>query len=92
MRNGYKANMISLEGGALRVLQREVHQASPVAGASLQEIDLPHGLLVGAVVRSGRVFVPSGADRLAVGDRLVLFVHASELGTLHLFFPGPHED
>jgi trk system potassium uptake protein TrkA len=88
IRSGYRANMISLEGGALRVFNRQIHAASAVVGASLAEIAPPDGLLVGAVVRGDRVFVPSGSDRLAAGDRVILFVHQSELGTLHLFFPG----
>ncbi len=91
IRGGYRANMISLEGGALRVFTRRIHPASAVVGATLAEIAPPDGLLVGAVVRGERVFLPTGEDRLAADDHVILFVHQSELGTLHLFFPGPDE-
>jgi trk system potassium uptake protein TrkA len=91
IRNGYKPNMISLEGGALRVLQRPVFSASPVVGASLEEVSPPQGLLVGAIVRDDDVFIPSGPDRLLEGDHAILFVHQSELPTVQLLFPGPDE-
>lgn len=91
IRNGYKPNMISLEGGALRVLQRPIFPASPVVGATLQEVSPPQGLLVGAIVRGEEVFVPSGRDRLLEQDHVILFVHQSELPTVQLFFPGPDE-
>ncbi len=92
IRNGYKANMISLEGGALRVIQRRIFEASPVVGATLAGIAPPDGLVVGALVRGDRVFVPAADDRIEVGDLAVLFVHQSELATVQLFFPGPEAE
>ncbi len=56
--NGFQADMTSLHGGALQVLQRTVYDASPVVGASLAEINPPPGLLVGAVVRGDGVLHP----------------------------------
>jgi trk system potassium uptake protein TrkA len=91
IRNGYKANLISLEGGALKVIQRTIHPASAVVGASLEELNPPHGLLVGAMVRGNRVFIPTAKDRLEVGDQAILFVHRTELPTARLLFPGPEE-
>ena len=42
----------------------------------------------GAVVRGERVFVPRGADRLEVGDDVILFVHQEHVPTVQLLFPG----
>ena len=90
--NGYQADMTSLQGGALQVVQRHVFPASPVVGASLAEIDPPPGLMVGAVVRGERVFVPKATDRLKADDQVVLFVNQNELHTVQLFFPGPEAE
>ena len=87
--NGFQADMTSLHGGALQVLQRTVYDASPVVGASLAEINPPPGLLVGAVVRGDGVFIPKSSDRLRAQDQVVLFVNQTELHTVQLFFPGP---
>jgi trk system potassium uptake protein len=91
IRNGYKANLISLEGGALKVFQRTIHPASAVVGVSLEELNPPHGLLVGALVRADRVFIPGAKDRFEAGDQVILFVHRAELPTVRLLFPGPEE-
>ncbi len=69
-------------------MERELAAASPAAGVTLAEMSPPHGLIVGAVVRGEKVFVPRGRDRLQVGDLVILFVHQEELDTMRLLFPG----
>ena len=88
----YRADMISLEGGALQVLQRPIYPASPVAGASLAEIDTPSGLILGAIVRDEQVFVPSADDRLQPEDQVILFVHRESRSNVRLFFPDPRQE
>lgn len=84
----YSANIVSLQRGAAQVLERRLAKASPAAGVTLAEINPPRGLIVGAVVRNGRVFIPRGNDRLEVGDLVILFVREEELSTVRLLFPG----
>jgi trk system potassium uptake protein TrkA len=86
--SGYSVNIVSLRRGAAQVLERRLYEASPAAGVTLAEINPPRGLIVGAVVRGRKVFVPRGADRLEVGDLVTLFVREEELGTVQLLFPG----
>jgi Trk K+ transport system NAD-binding subunit len=59
---------------------------------SLAEMNPPRGLIVGAVVRGDKVFVPRGKDRLEVGDLVILFVRQEELDTVRLLFPGRERD
>jgi trk system potassium uptake protein TrkA len=86
---GYNATIASLGRGFIHVMQREIYEESPTAGATLAEMELPRGLLVGAILRGERVFVPDGRESLAVGDRVILFVEEREVPLLRLFFPGP---
>lgn len=86
--SGYSANIVSLRKGAAQVLERRLHPASPAAGVTLADIGAPRGVIVGAVVRGSRVFVPRGPDRLEAGDLVILFVRKEELGTVQLLFPG----
>jgi Trk K+ transport system NAD-binding subunit len=51
-------------------------------------MEAPRGLIVGAVVRDRKVFVPRGSDRLEAGDLVILFVQEEELDTVRLLFPG----
>ncbi|HBL27727.1 MAG TPA: Trk system potassium transporter TrkA [Acidobacteria bacterium] len=85
--SGYSANIVSLQRGAAQVLERRLFAASPAAGVSLAEIRPPRGLIVATVVRDGRVFVPRGDDRLAVGDAVILFVRREELSMAQVLFP-----
>ena len=86
--SGYSANIVSLKRGAAQVLERRLAAASPAAGVTLAEMKPPRGLIVGAVVRADRVFVPRGKDRLQIGDLVILFVKEDELDTVRLLFPG----
>jgi len=86
--SGYSANIVSLKKGHAVVMERELAAASPAAGVTLAEMSPPPGLIVGAVVRGEKVFVPRGRDRLEVGDLVILFVHQEELDTVKLLFPG----
>jgi len=86
--SGYSANIVSLQRGAAVVIERQLASASPAAGVTLAEMAAPRGLIVGAVVRGRKVFVPRGSDRLEVGDLVILFVQEEELDTVRLLFPG----
>ncbi|MEM6797622.1 MAG: NAD-binding protein, partial [Acidobacteriota bacterium] len=85
---GYSPNIASLRRGSAQILERTLASASPAAGCSLAEIRPPRGMIVGAVVRGKKVFVPRGGDRLEVGDTIVLFVQDEHLPTVQLLFPG----
>ncbi len=86
--SNYSANIVSLKRGAAQVLERRLWEASPAAGVTLAQMKPPRGVIVGAVARGERVFVPRGSDRLEVGDLVILFVQESELDTVRLLFPG----
>jgi len=86
--SGYSSNIVSLQHGAAQVLERRLYPASPAAGVTLAEMNPPRGLIVGAVARGSKVFVPRGNDRLEEGDLVILFVGEEELPTVQLLFPG----
>jgi trk system potassium uptake protein TrkA len=86
--NGYKENLVTVADGSVTVIRRTVFEESPVAGASLIDISPPTGLIVGAVIRGPRVFMPKPTDTLHAGDQVLLFVHRSQNATVQLFFPG----
>jgi len=86
--SGYSVNIVSLQRGAAQVVERRLFEASPAAGVTLAEMNPPRGMIVGAVARGRKVFVPRGPDRLEVGDLVILFVREEELPTVQLLFPG----
>lgn len=86
--HGYEPHIVSLKHGAAQVVQRHLEPASPAAGVTLEEINPPRGLIIGAVMRGSSVFIPKGSDRLEVGDDVILFVHQDEAAMVQLLFPG----
>ena len=90
--SGYSSNIVSLHHGAAQVIERRLAEVSPAAGVTLAEFNPPRGLIVGAVVRGSKVFVPRGNDRLEVGDLVILFVQEKEIDTVRLLFPGRDPD
>jgi len=88
----YESHIVSFEQGEAAFIQRRVAKQSPAAGARLADIETPEGLIVAAVIRGGRATVARGDQRLEAGDDVVLFVRASEVGLVHLMFPGSDDD
>jgi trk system potassium uptake protein TrkA len=84
----YEPHIISFENGAAQFMQRRVEKPSPAAGARLENIEIPQGLIVAAVLRGRQVIVPQGDQRLEIGDEVILFVRKTESGLAQLVFPG----
>lgn len=65
-----------IEQGAGRILELEV--PSGYAPRSLRELASPLNSIVGAIIRGDEAIVPRGTDRIAPGDRLLVFTtHAA---------------
>jgi trk system potassium uptake protein TrkA len=58
--------------GRLFVTEVVLGRDAPVIGKAIQQLDLPAGSLVAAIIRNGQVVVPGGQDRLLVADRLIV--------------------
>lgn len=65
-------NLMPLAQGRVMVSEVALHAGLPAVGRSMQELAMPTGSLIGAVIRQDAVLVPRGPDRLAEGDRLIL--------------------
>jgi trk system potassium uptake protein TrkA len=87
--SNYEPHIVSFENGAAQFMQRRIVAESPTAGARLDAIEIPQGLIVAAVLRGGRAIVPSGDERIEIGDEVILFVRQAEAGIANLVFPGP---
>lgn len=87
--NNYEPHIVSFENGAAEFIQRKVYRESATAGGRLADIDVPQGLIVAAILRSGRAMIARGDLRLEVGDDVILFVRRAEVSMAQLLFPGP---
>lgn len=56
------------------VIEAMVQPGSGLVGKPLTQVDTPRGLLIGAVVRNGRVVFPDGQTQIEAGDRVIAMV------------------
>ena len=65
-------HLFPADEGRLYVTEVVLGLEAPVIGQAVQELDLPAGSLVAAIIRDGQVIVPGGQDCLLVADRLIV--------------------
>ena len=63
----------SLGEGIGEVIEGDALETSPFVGAPLKDIDIPAGVIVGALVRDDEVIIPRGDTEIKPKDRIVLF-------------------
>lgn len=54
-----------------------VRENSPLVGKAIKDIDFPHKALVGIIEHEGKIMIPSGADVIYPGDRVIIFAAES---------------
>ncbi len=72
VRRGRIRSVHSLGDGFAEIIEAEALETSPLVGAPLSEIDLPDGVIVGAVVHDGAVVIPRGSTVIEENDRVIL--------------------
>ncbi len=55
------------------IMEAEAMETATLVGVPLREADLPEGVIVGAIVRDGKVITPTGATVVKARDRVVVF-------------------
>ncbi len=80
VRHGRVRSVYSIGDAEAEVIEAEVMSTSNIAGAAIRGIDFPEGVLVGGVLRDGKVLKPSGSMRIEAGDVVVIFALASDVG------------
>ncbi len=85
---GKVASLSLLLSGMAEAVEIAVQAGSYVTQDALGKLDIPRGLVVGAVLRNNTVLIPNGETKIEPGDRVVVFTLNSEMGRLEqLFYP-----
>ena len=58
--------------GRIETLQFQIKENNKIAGKKLSELELANGVLIAAIIRNGKSIFPTGEDRLAIGDKIVV--------------------
>jgi trk system potassium uptake protein len=81
-------HLLSLRKQNLDVVELEVGDSSPFANTYVQDIDLPEGVLLAAIVRAGGALVARGSTEILPGDYvLCLLPPDKERDLIKVFLP-----
>ena len=81
-------HLLSLRGEGLELVELEVSENSPFADAYVQDIDLPSGVLLAAIVRAGQALVARGSTMILAGDYVLCLVpRGKEKDLIKVFLP-----
>jgi len=86
VRRGRIRSLQALSLATAEVIEVEALETSPVIGKPLRELELPSGVIVGAIVRGEDVIIPRGGDTITKGDRAVIFVLSEHIKKVEQMF------
>ena len=78
---GDLVTLLRLRGAGIAVTETTLPPGASAAGTAANEVELPNGTALTAVVRSGHVLLPERAGRLSAGDVVIALC---EPGTEHV--------
>ncbi len=86
VRRGRIRAVHSLRDGFGEVIEAEALETSPLIGAPIRDSKLPDGVIIGAVVRDGKVIIPRGDTDLRVRDRVILLATTGSIKRVEKLF------
>lgn len=86
VRRGRIRAVHALPQGIGEIMEAELHESSDLAGHAIREAGLPPGVLIGAIVRDGKVAIPRASTALRIRDRIVMFVARSAIKHVERLF------
>ncbi len=86
VRRGRIKAVHTIRGGEAEIYEAEALETSPLVGRPLQELRLGRAILIGAVVRDGKVITPRADTEIRARDRVVLVARSEAVKKVeHLF-------
>jgi len=79
IRHGRVRWVYSLGDAEAEVIEAQVLGTSPLAGQRIRDIAFPEGVLVGGIMKQGKLVKPNGTTRIDEGDVVALFAMAKDV-------------
>ncbi|RYG92112.1 Trk system potassium transporter TrkA [Loktanella sp. IMCC34160] len=79
IRHGRVRNVYSIGDAEAEVIEAQVLSTSPIAGERIRDIPFPEGVLLGAVMKDGKLVKPTGSTRIDEGDVIAIFAMADDV-------------
>lgn len=86
VRRGRINSVHTLKAGFGELIEAEALATSELVGKPLRDINLPTGVILGAIVRDAEVIYPMGNTVIAAKDRIILFAAAEAVRQVEKMF------
>ena len=89
LRGKHVLSVATVHGLDAEILEIEAAPRSPVTQKSLRELELPSGILVGAVEHNSSTEIATGNTHIEPDDRAIVFVLPDQVGRVEALFATP---
>lgn len=79
IRHGRVRSVYSIGDAEAEMIEAEVLSTSPLSGQTIRDIAFPEGVLVGGVMKEGKLHKPRGSLRIDEGDVVALFAMSADV-------------
>lgn len=86
IRGGRVVSVSLLLDGQAEVTEIIASPSMKVINKPIKNLNLPKGIIIGAIVHDDNVIIPKGDSKIQAGDRIVVFSLLSEVPALETFF------
>ena len=86
VRRGEVLSMVMVDRCEAEVMEIGLKKDSSILDRPLSELDVPRGAIVGAILREEDVIIPTGADAMRAGDRVIVFTLPDAIVAVEKFF------
>jgi len=73
IRRGSIVSVASIPGISAEIIEFDTHKNAKICRKPLLNLNLPKGVIMGAVVRGDDIFIPTGKTKILEGDKVVVF-------------------
>ena len=70
--SGGAISVALMEGTQLEAIEFLVNSRAEIAGKKFSEVDLPEGVVPGAIINNGRAIIPPNERSIEAGDRVII--------------------
>lgn len=86
IRGGRVVSVSLLLNGQAEVIEIIASKSLRILGLPLKALNLPTGIIIGAIVHKGKVIIPNGDSVIQANDRIVVFCMLSDVPAMETFF------
>lgn len=86
VRRGRIRNIYTVREGFGEVIEAEALSTSSLVGRTLRDARLPHGVVLGVILRGDDVIVPRGDTEIRANDRVILFAATEAIKKVEKLF------